>query len=139
MSGSLAAGAVRGTVGAMAMTGLRTLAKELGVVSKTPPEAVAQEGVPELLRQVPPEYRGAAIELAHWSYGAAGGAVYAFLPRRLARARLGGAAYGLAVWVGFAAAIAPLLGLTPPRTQVERAVFVADHVLYGLVLAGGRA
>lgn len=127
--------AARGIFGAMAMSGLRTLAKELGLVGRTPPEAIAHEGIPDLFRQIAPKHRGAAIELAHWGYGAAAGIVYAALPDRLTRTQLSGTAYGLAIWITFEKAIAPMLGLTPPRTRVERLVFVADHLLYGAVLS----
>ena len=81
--------------------------------------------------------RASAVELAHWGYGAAGGATFAILPARLRRRAWAGPAYGLVVWLGFEAVIAPVLGLkqaTQPRVA-ERLALAADHLLYGLVLS----
>ena len=132
--------ALRGAVGAMAMTGMRRLTTGLGLVEQTPPEAVAEEGVPSLFRRVPPERRDEALELAHWAFGAVAGALFALLPRSLRRSRAAGPGYGLAIWALFEAAVAPALGLRrsqEPRRQ-ERLAIAADHVLYGAVLAGDR-
>jgi hypothetical protein len=94
-----------------------------------------------MLRRVPRGRRRAAIELAHWSYGAVGGAAYAVLPEGLRRQAWSGPAYGLLVWVGFELCLAPVLGLKQAKKQrpVERAALAADHLLYGLVLSEIRA
>lgn len=51
--------------------------------------------------------------------------------------RLAGPVYGLLVWAGFEAGIAPALGL--PRTSqprpIERIALLSDHILYGLIVA----
>lgn len=131
------AAAGRGVVGAMAMTGMRTLAKGVGLLEEAPPEKVAREGVPALLARIPPEKRPEAIQLAHWAYGAAAGVVYGLLPRALRRRRFAGPSYGLAIWVAFEAGIGPLLRLPPIEWGTsERVVLAADHVLYGLVVGG---
>lgn len=98
---------------------------------------MAREGVPGLLGHVPPERRAAAIELAHWAYGAAGGAMFGALPDTVRRRGWAGPVYGMALWLGFEVAIAPVLGLrhAHSRRPAERAAFAADHLLYGLVLS----
>ena len=132
-------GGAWGAVAAMAMSGLRTLTTELKLVGETPPEAMARQGASGLFKQIPAGERGAAIELAHWTFGAVGGSVFGVLPRGLRRRAWAGPAYGLLMWLGFEAVVAPALGLSlAKRTRpVERAAFAADHVLYGLVLAKG--
>ena len=130
---------VWGAVAAMAMSGMRTLTNELGLVDETPPEAMAREGAGGLLGQIPPGKRGAVVELSHWGFGAVGGVFFGVLPRWLRRRNWAGPAYGLLVWLGFEAGLAPALGLSKAKATrpVERAAFAADHVLYGLVLAMG--
>src|SRR5665648_1265191 len=70
-------GAARGAVGAMAMTGVRVLTTELGLVEQTPPQAVVRQrarGARALLRRAPRRQRRGLIEVAHWGVGAGGGA-----------------------------------------------------------------
>ena len=104
-------------------------------------EAIARQRAKGLLRRVPRGRRRAAIELAHWSYGAVGGAAFALLPDDVRRTRWAGPAYGLLVWAGFELCLAPVLGLKRAKQQraVERAALAADHLLYGLVLSEIRA
>lgn len=128
--------AARGTVAAMAMSGMRQLNAGLGVVERTPPQAVLEEQVPRLLRQVPAARREAVIELAHWGYGAAAGVVFGLLPLRVRRSRLFGPIYGLTLWGVFDLAVAPLLDLSyhhesRPR---EQTALLLDHALYGLIV-----
>lgn len=129
-------GAVRGVAGAMAMSGMRQVEVGTGFVRRTPPEAVLAEGVPALLESVPPERRKAAIELAHWGYGAAAGTVFALLPRRVRRWRLAGPIFGVAVWSAYELAVAPALGLAHARRHRprERWAFLVDHVVFGLMV-----
>jgi uncharacterized membrane protein YagU involved in acid resistance len=130
--------ALRGTIAAMAMTGMRVVTVGLGLLPKDPPEEIFEDALPQLLEIVPPEYQEEAIELAHWGYGAVGGAAFALLPGALRRHRWSGPAYGIATWAFFEAVLAPMLGLRKPpqRSISERAAIIADHVLYGLVVAG---
>lgn len=129
--------ALRGAVAAMAMTGMRVLTVSLGIVKEPPPQAIFRQRAKGLLRLVPRKRRRATIELAHWSYGAGGGAVFGALPESLRRQRWAGPAYGLAVWAGFEMALAPLLGLEQAKKPrpLDRAALAADHLLYGLVLS----
>jgi hypothetical protein len=130
----------RGAVAAMAMTGMRILTVDIGLVEETPPQAIAKQKARGLLARVPRDRRRAAIELAHWSYGAGGGAAFALLPDSLRRRPYAGPAYGLAVWLAFELGLAPLLGLSQAKKPrlADRAGLAADHLLYGLVLNEGR-
>jgi hypothetical protein len=129
---------LRGVIAAMAMTGMRRLSTVLGLVRKVPPEELFERGVPGFLAELPVERRDAAVELAHWAFGATAGAAFGLLPRGVRRTAWAGPAYGLAIWALFEAGAAPLLGLRPAddRPATERAALAADHVLYGLVVAG---
>src|SRR6185312_14001578 len=113
---------LRGAVAAAAMTGMRVLTVELGLVGETPPRAIARQRAHGLLKRVPRRRRRAALELAHWAYGAVGGAAFAALPETIRRRPWAGPAYGLVVWVGFEAGLAPLLGLEQAGSKrpVER-------------------
>lgn len=120
----------------MAMTGLRTVTSGLGIVDRAPPQYIAWR-LPRLARPIARRNRGVAVEVAHWGYGAAGGAVYAGLPSAYRRRSWAGAAYGLLIWVAFEVDIAPALGLADARKRsvADRASIAADHFLYGLVVA----
>jgi hypothetical protein len=130
----------RGAVGAMAMTGMRILTVDIGLVDETPPQALAKQKARGLLKRVPQERRRAVVELAHWSYGAGGGAAFALLPDALRRRPYAGPVYGFAVWLGFELGLAPMLGLSQAKQLrvADRAGLAADHLLYGLVLNEGR-
>ncbi len=132
--------AARGTVGAMAMTGMRMLTVSLGIVEQAPPQAIFKQKARGLMAIAPRKKRRAVMELAHWSYGAAGGAVFGLLPDEVRRRPYAGPIYGLAIWLGFEAGIAPMLGLSQAKKPrpVDRLGLAADHVLYGLVLNQGR-
>jgi hypothetical protein len=130
----------RGAVGAMAMTGMRVLTTELGLVKQTPPQAVSRQrarGLRVLLRKAPRKQRRGLIEVAHWAFGAVGGAAFGALPRTTRRRRWAGPVYGLGVWLGFEMGIAPVLGLSQAKRArpVDRLALAADHLLYGLVLS----
>jgi hypothetical protein len=127
----------RGVVAAMAMSGMRNVTTSAGLVAQTPPEAIVKQRAPHLLLRIPPDRQRAAVEAMHWTYGAVGGAVFGMLPATIRRQAWVGPAYGLAFWALFEAGIAPTLGLAQARqTRVtERVAFLADHVLYGVVVA----
>ena len=122
----------------MAMSGMRALTVDLGIVEQTPPEAIFKQRARGLLRKVPRGRRRAAIEVVHWTYGAAGGTAFAALPESLRRRAWAGPIYGLAT--GFEVGLAPTLGLsqaTKPR-PLERLALAGDHLLYGFVLSETR-
>jgi hypothetical protein len=133
--------AARGAVAAVALTGLRRLTGNLGSVEQTPPDAIFKQKTHGLIGLVPRKKRRAAVELAHWGYGAGGGVAFALLPDSVRRTPWAGPIYGLAVWLGFELGIAPALGLTQSKKPrpVDRAGLAADPLLYGLVLNEGRA
>lgn len=129
--------AVRGTIGAMAMSGLRQVTRSLDLVRQTPPESVLQRTAPSLFQRVPVPRRPALVELAHWAYGAAGGAVFGLVPRNWRRRAWAGPVYGLLVWAAFEGGIAPALGLAqrPRHGGVQATMLLLDHLLYGVVVA----
>jgi hypothetical protein len=129
------AAAARGVVAAMAMSGMRELTTSLGLVRRPPPDEIADEAAPQLFDRLAVD-RDAALELAHWGYGAAMGAAYAFMPVRLRRRAWLGPGYGLATWVFFERVVAPVLRLAPPaeRPRAERAAIALDHLLYGAIV-----
>jgi uncharacterized membrane protein YagU involved in acid resistance len=131
--------ALRGAIGAMAMTAMRVVTARLNLLQKDPPEEIFEDALPQFLKFVPREYRDEAIELAHWGYGAVGGAMFALLPAAIRRHRWSGPAFGIGTWSFFEGVLVPMLGLRKPseRPTTERAAFIADHVVYGLVVAGG--
>ncbi len=143
----MAWGVVRGTIAAMAMTGMRQVTTGLGLVEQTPPDAIIKQRASGLLVRMPrlaffvARRETAVIELAHWAYGAAGGAAFAMLPRSVLRSAWAGPGYGLLITVLFELAIAPILGLEQAKKirPAERLMFTADHLLYGVILAGGRS
>jgi hypothetical protein len=132
---------LRGAIAAMAMTGMRSVTTGIGIVDETPPRAIVRQRARGLMRKVPRSRRRAATELAHWTYGALGGAGFALLPDGLRRQAWAGPAYGLVAWLAFEAGLAPALGLRQSGEQrpVERAALALDHLLYGLVLSETRA
>ena len=94
-----------GAVGAMAMTGMRVITTELGLVQQTPPQALKRQRA----RRARPAAAGAAhqrrglVEAAHWAFGASGGAAFGALPRPVRRRPWAGPVYGLVVVVGLRA------------------------------------
>ena len=127
----------RGAVAAMAMTGMRTFTANLGLLESTPPEAIAEQAGPSSLQPKDPAARAALIELAHWSYGAAGGAAYTALPERVRASAWAGPAYGIAVWLLFELGLGPLLGVNYTRQQrlSGKIVVALDHAVYGAIVA----
>jgi hypothetical protein len=139
--GEVAHAGLRGTIAAMAMSGMRSFTVHAGLVSETPPQAIFRQRASGLIGRVPRDQRRAVIELAHWTYGAGGGVAFGLLPDGLRRRAWAGPVYGLLVWLGFELGIAPALGLSQSKRKrpVDRAALAADHLLYGLVLSEMRS
>ena len=131
---------MRGTVAAMAMTGMRTFTVNAGLVEETPPRAIARQKSKGVYRLLPRRKRRTALELGHWGYGAIGGAAFGMLPVSIRGRAWAGPVYGLIVWLGFELGLAPLLGLSQSKKPrpVDRLALAVDHLLYGLVLSEGR-
>ena len=127
----------RGIIGAMAMTGVRMFAMHVGLIHEDPPARIARKQAKGLLRSVPRKRRGAVVELIHWAVGGQLGLVFGLLPERVRMKAWSGPLYGLLAWLGFDTLIAPALGLKQRRWPhgAERAVFIVDHLLFGLVLS----
>jgi hypothetical protein len=119
----------------MAMTGVRQTTTSLGIVAKSPPEAILQRTAAKVFRRVPVEQRTSLVEVIHWSYGAGGGVLFGALPRQLRRHPWVGPAYGLLFWALFEAVIAPVLGIAEKHDGVrDRLALLGDHLLYGTVV-----
>jgi hypothetical protein len=133
--------ALRGAIAAMAMTGMRVVTVNLGIVREPPPQQIMRQRARGVLKVVPRKRRRTAIELAHWSFGAGSGVVFGMLPDEIRRRPWVGPLYGLAVWLGFELGLSPALGLSHAKQPrpAERLGTALDHVLYGLVLSEFRA
>jgi hypothetical protein len=139
MAGADVAGAsARGLVAAMAMTGLRVVTTRSGLLEQTPPQAIVEQAAPPLVSELPRQRRELVTELAHWGYGAAGGAAYALLTARVRHRRWLGPAYGVGLWLAFETVLAPALRLEYARDRrfAWRAMIILDHLLYGAMVAG---
>ena len=130
-------GAMRGVIGSLAMSGLRQFSASLGLIEKTPPEEIADEPADGLMERVPPERRKAAVLAIHSAIGAAGGVTYGAVPNVVRQKSWSGPIWGMIIWVSYEAGVAPLLGLKHERDVPpgERATLIADHLLYGYILA----
>jgi hypothetical protein len=132
--------AMRGAIGAMAMTGMRTFTADLGLLRETPPQSIAKQRRPTgVLSYVPKSRRRAFVEVMHWSVGVTGGAIFGLFPDGLRRTPWFGPVYGVGILLSYDFGIAPLLGLKQSKRPkaTEQAALIADHLVYGLILSGG--
>ena len=137
-AGEVAHAALRGAIGAMAMSGMRTFTKNLGLLRETPPEAIAKKRRPTgLIRLVPRSRRAAFVELVHWGVGAAGGVAFGLLPDRVRNQVWAGPVHGVLILVPYELVVSPALGLGHwnRRDTSEHVSLVIDHLLYGFVLS----
>lgn len=128
----------RGLVAAMAMSGMRELTQGLGWLERTPPEEIIAEEAPALMRTLSADRERAVVQVAHFAYGVGAGAAFGLLPGKLRGSRISGPAYGVVTWLMFELGIAPALGITIARrrTLLSHTMLLADHILYGVVVAG---
>lgn len=138
--GKVAHGAMRGCIAAWAMTGMRSLTVNLGLVEEPPPRAIMRQKSSVKFWVAPKRARRVGQELFHSAYGAVGGAAFALLPEGVRLRPWAGPLYGLGVWLGFELGLAPLLGLSQSKKPrpADRVGLAADHLLYGFVLSETR-
>lgn len=122
----------------MAMSGMREVTTGLGWLDRTPPEEIVTDEAPALVRSLSEGRERVVIQLAHWGYGIGAGAAFGLLPERFRRSRVAGPAYGLSTWLVFELVVAPALGVDISRgnTVKSRISLIADHLLYGIIVAG---
>lgn len=140
LPGKVAHGAMRGCIAAWAMTGMRSLTVNLGLVEEPPPRAIMRQKSSVMFRVAPKRARRVGQEVFHSCYGAVGGAGFALLPEGVRLRPWAGPLYGLGVWLGFELCLAPLLGLSQAKKPrpADRLGLAADHLLYGFVLSETR-
>ena len=133
---------LRGVIGAMAMTGMRVFDRpRSGSSARTRRRGDRAAAVKGCSSRAARRRRAASSSCtgptARSAARSSGCCPTSVRRQRLVRAR----STGCVVWLGFDAVVAPALGLTERDwpTGRERAVFVADHLLYGFVLAEMRA
>ncbi len=134
-------GALSGTVGALAMTGIRILLVETGMVSEPLPHKVERRMARRLgvVDQIGAHEEDLLAQAQHLALGAAFGAGYSLLRHRFdLPSASAGPIYGLVVYVVNVAGLGPALDLNrapwddePP--EVARQIFI--HLIYGLVTA----
>lgn len=128
---------VRGLVAAMAMSGLRQATTSLDMLENSPPKSVLEKLTPGLLNRLDRSRRPALIAAAHWGYGLGAGVLFGALPAHLRHRPWVGPLYGVALLAVFHAGIAPTLRIEQRLTDVhEQLSLIADHLLYGIVVAG---
>ncbi|MDG4762677.1 hypothetical protein O7632_00880 [Solwaraspora sp. WMMD406] len=127
----------RGVVAAMAMSGLRQATTSLDMLENSPPKSVMEKLAPQLLDRLHPSRHPALLAAAHWSYGLGAGIVFGALPAHLRHRLWVGPAYGLVLLAAFHLGVAPALRIERRFTDVhEQLSLIADHLLYGIVVAG---
>lgn len=138
---ALCDGAVGGIAGTAAMSVLMLAGQESGLMPRQPPEDVTEAAL-DAAGMAPRSEAAldAVTVLAHFGFGAACGAVFGLLHRRLGLpipAAVHGTIFGGLVWAAMYEVGIPALGILPPpeRDRTGRsAVMVPAHLLYGAVL-----
>ena len=136
----IAQGSIGGASGAGCMTVVRMVARRIGWIDVTPPQAM-RDWLAERVGSQPdgPAARQLVDAIVHLGVGVAGGMAYGGLLLRKRRAIVpSGPLFGLGVWALGFGVLAPALGITrSPRrgTWRETAVNVAAHLAYGTVTA----
>ena len=137
---SVVEGAAAGVAATVVMTAVLEVGRRLSLFRTHPPARIVRRvlaGSPQ--RRLPSEVL--LTGLAHLSYGASCGAVFALLTRRHSAAgpRLG-VGYGLLLWLAGYGGWVPAIGAVPPPNRDRpgrQLTLVAGHVVYGAVLAEG--
>lgn len=134
-------GALGGAVATVAMTGVMVGAQRLGLMGESPPERIAGAVLAASGRGTQSEGEREALAVAgHFGFGAAAGALFAVIHRRLRPpigAPLHGVLFASLIWFVSYKGWVPALGLLPPpeRDQPGRPVtMLVAHWVYGATL-----
>ncbi len=133
----LVRGAESGVLATAAMSAVMLAGDRAGLMSDQPPKRIVRALLPGHGHR---PKRGERVlgALAHFGFGAAGGAAFALLcGGRRAPVTLG-VTYGLAIWFVSYQGWVPKLGVLPPIPEDRpgrQAVMAAGHVVYGATLA----
>jgi hypothetical protein len=135
-------GAAWGAIATASMSVVMLTGQRLGWMDEHPPEALTEEALRRV--DVLEGRRKAAVDAlavaSHFTFGAAGGALFALLSRHRAPSapRLPmGIAFGLGVWATSYRGWIPALDMLPPgqrRGRAGTAVMIAAHAVYGATL-----
>jgi hypothetical protein len=137
-----AIGAVAGVVATAGMTALMLAAQRAGIMGELPPHDIAHDTVERtpLRDDVGREGRGALGWLFHFGFGAAAGALFAVLRRRVRPSppdALTGVGFALLVWTISYLGWVPALHFLPPATDDQPGrppTMIAAHVVFGALL-----
>lgn len=134
-------GLVSGALATVPMSMVMLVAGRTGAMGTQPPERLTDAALGAAGGENASEgERDLAASLAHLSFGAGGGAVFALLHRRLdlpLPPAVQGIAFGLAVWAVSYQGWIPALAILPPADDDRpgrRRAMIAAHVVYGGVL-----
>jgi hypothetical protein len=143
---NLLAGGVGGFVATAPMTAFMELARRYFLPCHQqyglPPRQITMRVASwaGLKRHLAEPEKKAATFAAHFSYGAAAGAVYGPCCQYIGRPGVAsGIVHGLAVWSGSYLGLLPALGILPPATRHplrRNALMIAAHVVWGAALGG---
>ncbi len=139
-------GAMAGVAATTAMSGPMLLAGRMGWMEQQPPERITEEALSAAGAPVESDAaQDALATVAHYGFGAAAGAVFATLHRRVrlpVPAVAQGMAFGLLVWATSYKGWLPALGIMPPSQRDRpgrRRTMVLGHLVYGAVLGAAEA
>lgn len=135
-------GAAHGAIATAPMSVVMLIGQRLGSMDEDPPQALTEEALRRahaLEERSKPTVDALAVA-SHFTFGAAGGALFGLLSRFVAPRgpRLPtGIAFGLGVWATSYRGWIPALNLLPPEQRRGRAgttVMIAAHAVYGATL-----
>ena len=134
-------GAVGGIVGTVTMSAVMLVSEKTGLMPRQPPEDIAAAALDAVGVSERDEKTDEALAvLAHFGFGAAGGAIFGLLHRRLRLpipAAVHGVVFGSLVWAASYKGWIPALSILPPpeRDQPGRpATMLLAHWVYGATL-----
>lgn len=130
-------GATAGVVAANAMTILRMIARRLGVIEKTVPQAVEEWALAKTGTDMrSPAAHHVADQVLHLGYASMLGTVDGWLAhQRVPNTFARGLALGFGTWAFASLALLPGLGVTKPAwkaTMRENAINLTSHLIFGL-------